>query len=105
MLYKCKNSDNYQGKRPPTCNGGDPCVVCKEKWEQSECAREFKETGKFPKLTDSQLLKIEREDHDELCIALNSLCDDYGIEVEDSYADALREFIETRIGVFVKDEK
>ena len=30
---KCKNADKYKGVRLPTCNGGDPCLACVQKWQ------------------------------------------------------------------------
>lgn len=31
---KCKNSDTYKGSRIPTCNHGDPCVACVQKYNE-----------------------------------------------------------------------
>lgn len=38
-MIKCKNADRYKAIHPPRCNKGDPCEVCRLKWENAELRR------------------------------------------------------------------
>ena len=38
-MYKCKYADEYKAERPPRCDGGRGCDVCKAKWEGKNRAR------------------------------------------------------------------
>jgi hypothetical protein len=31
---KCKNADSYKAVRVPTCNHGDPCKACVQKYNE-----------------------------------------------------------------------
>jgi hypothetical protein len=39
MMVKCKNADRYRAMHPPRCNKGNPCQVCRLKWENAELRR------------------------------------------------------------------
>lgn len=32
LAIKCKGADKYKGIKPPKCNGGNPCEMCREKY-------------------------------------------------------------------------
>lgn len=32
-IKKCSYADKYKAIHPPKCNDGNPCWVCREKWE------------------------------------------------------------------------
>lgn len=34
LKLKCKNADKYKGVRRPTCNNGNPCKACLDKYEE-----------------------------------------------------------------------
>lgn len=36
FMFKCKSADKYQAKRPPKCNGGEGCIICKQKWAAAQ---------------------------------------------------------------------
>lgn len=33
-MKQCKNAKRYKGLRKPTCNGGNPCDLCKDKYNK-----------------------------------------------------------------------
>lgn len=32
-IARCKNADRYKAMRAPQCNGGNPCLSCRAKWD------------------------------------------------------------------------
>jgi hypothetical protein len=61
LANACKNSVKYKGIRYPTCNGGNPCKACLEKYEAHQvekAAKAIKEKKpKKVKLTHEQIVK------------------------------------------------
>jgi hypothetical protein len=35
-VLACGNTHRYRAIRPPTCNNGQPCRRCVQKWEQAQ---------------------------------------------------------------------